>query len=614
LWQLGQLPPGLYRDEAANGLDALNVLQGEHTLFFPANNGREPVYIYLTSLSLFLFERSAMSVRLAAAIVGTLTTVTTYLLAKSWFGLRVGLLSAWLWAITFWPVHLSRVGLRPILVAPLLAIVFWLGTLAYLRRRKGLWLLSGLCYGVAFYTYLPVRFTPALLLSLCLYLALSGRWQRVKLNLPWFALGTFLALAPLAYIAVQQPELVLGRTGQVSILSPVINQGDLWGTLWENGIRALGMFLWRGDTILRHNPAGRPVFDMFMALPFLLGLAWSLRQWRQPAAMGLLLWIGIMLGPTVLAEDSPHFLRAAGLLPALMIVPAIGLHQLWTWSRLPRAARQLAVLFLLAASALTTARDYLNYGSQPDVAYLFETAASELAQQINAESAATDVFLDERFWLDRPSIEFLVGERPISLFRPETGVPGPIGPDLAVYGWPYGPLDYLPRALLPPAMIMVEEGGLARGDLDESANPLYVRYWSHPIPSGLAERIVSFEDQLHLLRADVNSLEDNILEVEIIWQMGTAIRQDLALFIHVLGTNGSIVAQEDGLVSNGRWPREWWRPGLLIGERRAIELPSPYDSGQHRLQLGVYDMHTRVRLQVLDRAGEEAGDAWTLDG
>ena len=27
-WQLGQLPPGLYHDEAYNGLDALSLLQG----------------------------------------------------------------------------------------------------------------------------------------------------------------------------------------------------------------------------------------------------------------------------------------------------------------------------------------------------------------------------------------------------------------------------------------------------------------------------------------------------------------------------------------------------------------------------------------------------------
>jgi 4-amino-4-deoxy-L-arabinose transferase-like glycosyltransferase len=89
-WQLGQIPPGLYRDEALNGLDALNVLAGKHSVFFAANNGREPIYIYLTAISIAIFGRSAMAVRLAAAVVGTFTTWITYQLAKSWFGCQRG--------------------------------------------------------------------------------------------------------------------------------------------------------------------------------------------------------------------------------------------------------------------------------------------------------------------------------------------------------------------------------------------------------------------------------------------------------------------------------------------------------------------------------------------
>ncbi|MCA9970289.1 MAG: glycosyltransferase family 39 protein, partial [Anaerolineales bacterium] len=127
-YRLGSWPPGLYRDEAYNGLDALRVLDGQHALFFPANNGREPGYIYATAAAVAVFGRTALAVRLAAAVAGTLTTLATYGLAAEWFGRRVGLLAAALWAVTLWPVHLSRIGLRPILLAPLLALAFWLGT------------------------------------------------------------------------------------------------------------------------------------------------------------------------------------------------------------------------------------------------------------------------------------------------------------------------------------------------------------------------------------------------------------------------------------------------------------------------------------------------------
>ena len=38
-YRLHEWPPGLFNDEAANGLDALGVLRGERPIFFPRNTG-----------------------------------------------------------------------------------------------------------------------------------------------------------------------------------------------------------------------------------------------------------------------------------------------------------------------------------------------------------------------------------------------------------------------------------------------------------------------------------------------------------------------------------------------------------------------------------------------
>ena len=43
------------------------------------------------------------------------------------------------------------------------------------------------------------------------------------------------------------------------------------------------------------------------------------------ASLFVLIWLPVMLLPTILAEDSPHFLRAVGVLPVALVVPAIGL-------------------------------------------------------------------------------------------------------------------------------------------------------------------------------------------------------------------------------------------------------------------------------------------------
>lgn len=614
LWQPGDLPPGFYRDEAFNGLDALRVLNGGHALFFSANNGREPAYIYLTAVAITLFGRSVVAVRIGAAVVGAATTGVTYLLGKSWFNRRVGLLAAWLWAITLWPVHLSRIGLRPILLPFVLGAAFWLAALAYRRQERWLWLLAGAAYGAGFYTYLAVRFTPLLLLALVAYLWWRER-ERIWPGVLWFGVGTAVLLLPWLLLFWQQPELIVGRTGQVSILNPAINGGDLWGTLVRSIGRALGMFIWRGDTILRHNPVGRPVFDWLMALPFLVGVIWCLRHRRKPAAAALLLWVGVMLGPTILAEDTPHFLRAVGVLPAVLLLPAIGLAQVWTWSRLPVWLRRGGVLLLLAGSLLLTGRDYLAYSQDEAVALLFEAAALDLAQQIEQEGAETAVYLDRWFWDPAsqrgwPSIPFLVDVDALYLYRPEFGVPPAApGQPVTVYGWPFGSLDFMATFLQPPARVSVAEGPPARGDLEPESYPLYVRY--HVVPGAVPEETAArFGDRLWL-RSVAAAVDEQTLHVDLQWETETAVSRRWVAFVHVLGPDG-LVAQSDRPPAYGHWLPQWWQPGIVVQDARTLALPVPFDPAQHQIVVGLYDPATAERLPVFTPDGRPVGDSWPV--
>ena len=218
------------------------------------------------------------------------------------------------------------------------------------------------------YSYVLLLLGTLLLLAVGAFVLWRGERERLRRGVGWFVVGTFVALIPLALFYLQNPDLLLGRTGQVSILNPAINGGDLWGTLWRQTGQALGLFIWRGDTILRHNPAGRPLFDWLMAGPFVLGVVWCLRHWRQPAAATVLLWSSLMLGVTILAEDTPHFLRAVGILPAAVFLPALGLAWLLKWPRLPKMLGSGLVALLVAGSLLLTVRDYVNYSQQPDTA------------------------------------------------------------------------------------------------------------------------------------------------------------------------------------------------------------------------------------------------------
>ncbi len=615
VYNLASWPPGLYRDEAFNGLDALRVLAGEPAIFFTANNGREPLYITLTALSVALFGRTVLAVRLAAAVVGSLSTLLVYKLGQSWFGRRVGLLAAWLWAITLWPVHLSRLGLRTILLPAVLALAFWLGTEAYRRNQPRWWLAAGVAYGLGFYTYLAIRFTPLLLLALAAFLLWQGRRARLRRGVGWFVLGTAVTLLPLAIFYLQNPDLLLGRADQVSILNSAINHGDFWGTLWRHTWQSLGLFFWRGDTILRHNPAGRPLFDWLMAVPFVLGVIWCLHHWRRPAAAAVLLWTTIMLGVTILAEDAPHFLRAVGILPAAIFLPALGLAWLWRWSQLPQIMRGGLVAVLIAGSLLLTARDYVNYSKQSDTKLLFEATATELAEQLNKEAGGTAVYLDRWFWDEAtqkgwPSIPFLADLEDVIFYRPENGLPPAApGQPISLYAWPFGDLAFVPRLLADAEVVMVRNGRLARGDLEPEPYPLYVRYASSAA-AGL-EQPVNFGDAFLLQSWAITLLNEQTVQVDLIWQKTNDALPSQIAFLHLLNSD-TLLTQADAPPGGVYWFPHWWRPEQAVHEQRILTLPEPFDATIHTIRVGLYDPATLDRLPVIGDNGTVLGDGWQL--
>src|SRR5690606_15387728 len=81
-----------------------------------------------------------------------------------------------------------------------------------------------------------------------------------------------------------------------------------------------------------------------------------------------------------------------------------------------------------------------------------------------------------------PSVRFLLNDRAVMTFSPETGLPlldGPAGPTV-IYAWPYGSLDFLPD-VAEPAQIDISPGPLARGDLEPEPYSLFTRYAITPL-------------------------------------------------------------------------------------------------------------------------------------
>lgn len=413
---LDRLPPGLYHDEAFNGLDALRVLAGDRPIYFPADNGREPLYIYLVAGAVAWLGRTPGAVRLPAAIAGTLTIAAAYGLAGTLYNRRVAFFTAMITATTLWPVALSRQGFRAALLPLLLALCLWQAARACRGQHLRDWALAGGLYGLSFYTYLAARLTPFVLLLFGLYLAWVGRLRRLWPGTLVAGLTAALVALPLALYALNHPDVFFTRAMQVTLFNPAIHGGDLPGALMRQVGRALGMFTLHGADEVRHNVPGRPVFDLAMSAAFLVGVWLALgraiggwggrnraggqhralaRYWAVPDGgrrtggreAFVLIWTLGMLAPTILSEGAPDFLRAAGVMPTVFILPALGLEATWTLVT-PRLGRPLTSALLAALLLLSTGltlRDYFgpSYAASTALYDAFDGPAADLVLRIN---------------------------------------------------------------------------------------------------------------------------------------------------------------------------------------------------------------------------------------
>ena len=85
----------------------------------------------------------------------------------------------------------------------------------------------------------------------------------------------------------------------------------------------------------------------------------------------------------------------------------------------------------------------------------------------------------------------------------------------------------------------------------------------------------------------------------------------LTSFVHVLGPAG-LLGQSDTVPSEGYWPSQWWRPGLVIRDQHIVELDEKLENMQPQIRVGLYNADTQDNLPVAGKDGEPLGSSWLL--
>lgn len=339
---IGNTPPGLYPDEAVNGIDAMNAWKhNQWQWFYEANNGREGLMMNLNAILFEFMGVSLLALKLPNIIFGTLTVLGIFLLTKEMFGRRMALIAAFLISVAFWSLVFSRMAFRANMLPFVLAFSFyflWKGI-----RTHGYWpfIFGGIFFGLGMHTYIAFRIAPLILLVSVFVFTLNRKrfladfWKQIAV----FVLFATIVASPILYTFYIHPEYIQSRTNNVSVFNPEVNQGHLVSALAKSiGLSVIKYNIW-GDQNWRHNYPPYSILDPITGIAFTFGFIyviirffhlWSLRIYRGKKHPQLeiftflLAWFFIMLIPEFMtAEGNPHALRSIGTMPVVFIFSAI---------------------------------------------------------------------------------------------------------------------------------------------------------------------------------------------------------------------------------------------------------------------------------------------------
>lgn len=366
LYKLGEIPPGLGVDEAANGVNAYSILltgKDEYGKASPisfkfAGSYSPPIYTYLTVPVIGIFGLKIASIRVISAISGIISILVIYMFIK---GLNLKkhfiYLGTLLYAISPWTIMYSRSGYEAMLsflIYTLGVFYIWLGFKKPIYLSFGFILLS-----LSIYTSYANKFlVPLLLISL--FLSFRDNLFNRR-NLKYFIAGGTVALI------VQLPNLSLIFTKSFFVKNSLSYSSILFSEyeqikafipavigipylfIREFLSQYLTYFSLRSlfldpDPFLPRSIPDLSVFYPWMFIPYLVGLFVTFKNRTEINYKFLLVLAIIAPIPAAFTKDPFWTYRAMPLLMPLIIIITIGIYKI---SQLLKS-KIFIILFLLA--------------------------------------------------------------------------------------------------------------------------------------------------------------------------------------------------------------------------------------------------------------------------
>jgi len=347
LYKLDSVPPSLNWDEVDAGYNAYTIAnwaRDEWGVFLPLvftsfRDDKHPVHIYLTVPIVRLFGLSDFTTRLPGAIIGVLSVIVIFFLARIIFKSDlIALLSALFLTVSPYHLHFSR-GLWEINFA---LFFFMLGLLMFYLalQRKG-WLIniSFLSFGISILSYHSSKIIvpPILLMLIILYIK---DLKRLSIN---FYLG-ILTLVVFTIILIGNPRILgFARVQQTQFSKDIIEETQ---TFQKTKSHILGLseitlnqylthftpqYLFEsGDQSPRNSVKVFGEFYKIDALFIIVGLVY-LMLLKSRVALIIFTWLLLSPIPSSLVSHAPNATRAVFMMGSINLLAALGAGKIINW-------------------------------------------------------------------------------------------------------------------------------------------------------------------------------------------------------------------------------------------------------------------------------------------
>lgn len=463
--RLDELPPGLWIDEALNGVQAMRIAESGRPLAALADDdprsGLGAGYVDVAGLALAVFDPDdgPWMLRAVAAVLGTAGVAALAALAWALYGPRAAVAAtAWL-AVSQWHLNYSRWGEMPIM-SPLFETLVILGLrhgFGARGRPSGVgFLLAGLAAGLGVYTYQTFRSWMLLAAVAGALLAFAHR-HAVAARASQLAAAALLAAlvaSPMLHYVATRPAEFSQRARETSILG----RADWREQIVESVPRSLLAFQVVGDGNPRHNLPFAPLLGGVAALLAPIGLAVCIARWRVLSFAIVPIWFAITLLPGLLTLEAPHGSRLFDAIVPLALMVGVAADLLLGVVQAGRRGAIAAALLLVTGAGLAASQEYRAYfverERQPEFSDAFSPWESAPGRYLAAHAPSATVFLDPTtYW--SPDTQFVARRylaalpNDVRMLRLQHDFPPvePLGRDaLYLLPKPYTPLAAVIRA------------------------------------------------------------------------------------------------------------------------------------------------------------------------